>query len=436
MTDLKSAPKRNILVLGSGGREHALCWKIAQSPSLDALYCAPGNGGTASVAENVSLDMADPASVIAFCQDKNIHLVVIGPEAPLVAGLADDLAAANIAAFGPSREAAQLEGSKGYTKDLCAEADIPTAAYGRFDTAAAALAYLETQSAPIVVKADGLAAGKGVIIAETMQQARDAVADIFDGAFGAAGAELVIEEFMTGEEASFFVLCDGENALPLATAQDHKRVGDGDTGPNTGGMGAYSPASIMTPELIDISMRQVIHPTLQAMAKRGTPYRGVLYAGLMLTPEGPKLVEYNARFGDPECQVLMMRLASDIVPALEACASLDGSASLANITLDWHDDMAMCVVMAANGYPGAYKKGCVIGGLDKVDGATVFHAGTSRDEDGTIRAIGGRVLNVTARGKTVAQAQANAYAGVDTVVWPEGFCRRDIGHKEIARETK
>ncbi|MBT5157172.1 MAG: phosphoribosylamine--glycine ligase [Rhodobiaceae bacterium] len=434
MTDIDTSTKRNILVLGSGGREHALCWKIAQSPLLNTLYCAPGNGGTASVAHNVALEMSDHAAVIQFCQEKNIHLVVIGPEAPLVAGLGDDLHAANIAAFGPSREAAQLEGSKGYTKDLCAEADIPTAAYGRFDNAAEALAYLETQSAPIVVKADGLAAGKGVIIAETMQQARDGVADIFDGAFGAAGAELVIEEFMTGEEASFFVLCDGENALPLATAQDHKRVGDGDTGPNTGGMGAYSPASIMTQELIDISMQQVIYPTLQAMAKRGTPYRGVLYAGLMLTPDGPKLVEYNARFGDPECQVLMMRLASDIVPALEACASPDGSASLAGLSLDWHPDMAMTVVMAANGYPGSYEKGSVIEGLDKVSAATVFHAGTTRAEDGSLRAIGGRVLNVTALGKTVAQAQANAYAGVDRIEWPQGFCRRDIGHKEIARE--
>ncbi len=434
MTDIDTSTQRNILVLGSGGREHALCWKIAQSPLLNTLYCAPGNGGTASVAQNVALEMSDHAVVIQFCQEKNIHLVVIGPEAPLVAGLGDDLHAANIAAFGPSREAAQLEGSKGYTKDLCAEADIPTAAYGRFDNAAEALAYLETQSAPIVVKADGLAAGKGVIIAETMQQARDGVADIFDGAFGAAGAELVIEEFMTGEEASFFVLCDGENALPLATAQDHKRLGDGDTGPNTGGMGAYSPASIMTQELIDISMQQVIYPTLQAMAKRGTPYRGVLYAGLMLTPDGPKLVEYNARFGDPECQVLMMRLASDIVPALEACSSPDGSASLAGLSLDWHPDMAMTVVMAANGYPGSYEKGSVIEGLDKVGPATVFHAGTKRAEDGSLRAIGGRVLNVTALGKTVAQAQANAYAGVDRIEWPQGFCRRDIGHKEIARE--
>ncbi len=340
--------KRNILVLGSGGREHALAWKIAQSPLLGTLYCAPGNGGMATLAENVALDMADHEAVISFCRAEAIDLVVIGPEAPLVAGLADDLNGANIAAFGPGKIAAQLEGSKGYTKDLCSEADIPTAAYGRFDNACDALAYLDAQSAPIVVKADGLAAGKGVIIAEDMQTARDAVEDIFDGAFGEAGAELVVEEFMTGEEASFFVLCDGENALPMATAQDHKRVGDGDTGPNTGGMGAYSPASIMTPALIEQTMETIIKPTLATMARRGAPYRGVLYAGLMLTPEGPKLVEYNARFGDPECQVLMLRLKSDIVPALEAAAT----GSVANMTLDWHDDAAMTVVMAAQGYPG------------------------------------------------------------------------------------
>ena len=425
--------KRNILVLGSGGREHALAWKIAQSPLLGTLYCAPGNGGMATLAENIALDMADHEAVISFCRDKAIDLVVIGPEAPLVAGLADDLNAANIAAFGPGKIAAQLEGSKGYTKDLCAEADIPTAAYGRFDNACAALNYLDTQSAPIVVKADGLAAGKGVIIAEDMQTARDAVEDIFDGAFGEAGAELVVEEFMTGEEASFFVLCDGENALPMATAQDHKRVGDGDTGPNTGGMGAYSPASIMTPALIDETMETIIKPTLAAMARRGAPYRGVLYAGLMLTPEGPKLVEYNARFGDPECQVLMLRLKSDIVPALEAAAT----GSVANMMLDWHDDAAMTVVMAAQGYPGAYDKGTVINGLDKVDDETmVFHAGTARAEDGTITATGGRVLNVTARGKTVAQAQASAYAGVNAIDWPQGFCRRDIGYREIAREQR
>ena len=424
--------KRKILVLGSGGREHALCWKIAQSPLLEKLYCAPGNGGTAAVAENTALDAADHAAVIKFCQDKNIDLVVIGPEAPLVAGLADDLAAAGIAAFGPGKVAAQLEGSKGYTKDLCAEADIPTAAYGRFDNACDALSYLDTQNAPIVVKADGLAAGKGVIIAEDMKTAKDAVEDIFDGAFGAAGAELVVEEFMTGEEASFFVLCDGETALPLATAQDHKRVGDGDSGPNTGGMGAYSPATIMTAALIDETMEKIIKPTLAAMARRGAPYRGVLYAGLMLTPDGPKLVEYNARFGDPECQVLMLRMKSDIVPALEAAAA----GSLKDMTLDWYDEVAMTVVMAANGYPGAYDKGSVINDLHKVDAQTmVFHAGTARDDAGIVTATGGRVLNVTARGKTVAQAQANAYAGVDAIDWPQGFCRRDIGHREIARET-
>ena len=425
--------KRNILVLGSGGREHALAWKIVQSPLLGTLYCAPGNGGMAALAENVALDMADHDAVIEFCRDKAIDLVVIGPEAPLVAGLADDLSTANIAAFGPGKIAAQLEGSKGYTKDLCAEADIPTAAYGRFDNACDALAYLDTQKAPIVVKADGLAAGKGVIIAEDMQTARDAVEDIFDGAFGEAGAELVVEEFMTGEEASFFVLCDGENALPMATAQDHKRVGDGDTGPNTGGMGAYSPASIMTPALIDQTMETIIKPTLAAMSRRGAPYRGVLYAGLMLTPQGPKLVEYNARFGDPECQVLMLRLQSDIVPALEAAAT----GSVANMTLDWHDDAAMTVVMAAEGYPGSYEKGTVINGLDNVDEATiVFHAGTARDEDGTITATGGRVLNVTARGKTVAQAQASAYAGIKAIDWPQGFCRHDIGYREIEREQR
>ena len=424
--------KQKILVIGGGGREHALCWKIAQSPLVEKIYCAPGNGGTAGLAENIALDVDDHAAVIAFCRAEHIALVVIGPEAPLVAGLADDLNAAGIAAFGPGKIAAQLEGSKGYTKDLCAEADIPTAAYGRFDNKQAALAYLETQNTPIVVKADGLAAGKGVIIAEDMQTAKDAVADIFDGAFGAAGAELVIEEFMTGEEASFFVLCDGETALPLATAQDHKRVGDGDTGPNTGGMGAYSPASIMTPALIDAAMQRIIKPTLAAMAKRGAPYRGVLYAGLMLTPDGPKLVEYNARFGDPECQVLMLRMKSDIVPALHATAT----GKLGDMTLDWHDDKAMTIVMAANGYPGSYNRGSAIGGLDDVESdIVVFHAGTARDAQGKVTATGGRVLNVTARGKTVAQAQANAYAGVDAIDWPQGFCRRDIGYREIERET-
>ena len=424
--------KLNILVLGSGGREHALCWKIAQSPLLANLFCAPGNGGTGDVAQNIDLNMDDHQAVVDFCQQQHIALVVIGPEAPLVAGLADTLTAAGIAAFGPSQEAAQLEGSKGYTKDLCAQANIPTAAYGRFDDAQAAHDYLASQSAPIVVKADGLAAGKGVIIAETLQQAHEAIDDIFGGAFGQAGAELVIEEFLTGEEASFFVLCDGENALPMATAQDHKRVGDGDTGPNTGGMGAYSPASIMTPALVEQTMQDIILPTMKAMAARGAAYRGVLFAGLMLTPQGPKLIEYNCRFGDPECQVLMQRLDSDLVPALQAAAN----GSLANISLNWRDEVAMTVVMAANNYPAAYEKGSVISQLETVntDDTMVFHAGTARDEKGTITAIGGRVLNVTAKGKTVAQARDNAYIGVKKIDWPEGFCRHDIGWREIRRE--
>ena len=424
--------KLNILVLGSGGREHALCWKIAQSPLLANLFCAPGNGGTGDVAQNIDLNMDDHQAVVDFCQQQHIALVVIGPEAPLVAGLADTLTAAGIAAFGPSQEAAQLEGSKGYTKDLCAQANIPTAAYGRFDDAQAAHDYLASQSAPIVVKADGLAAGKGVIIAETLQQAHEAIDDIFGGAFGQAGAELVIEEFLTGEEASFFVLCDGENALPMATAQDHKRVGDGDTGPNTGGMGAYSPASIMTPDLVEQTMQDIILPTMKAMAARGAAYRGVLFAGLMLTPQGPKLIEYNCRFGDPECQVLMQRLDSDLVPALQAAAN----GSLAGISLNWRDEVAMTVVMAANNYPAVYEKGSVISQLETVntDDTMVFHAGTARDEKGTITAIGGRVLNVTAKGKTVAQARDNAYIGVKKIDWPEGFCRQDIGWREIQRE--
>jgi phosphoribosylamine--glycine ligase len=424
--------KLNILVLGSGGREHALCWKIAQSPLTAKLFCAPGNGGTQNVAENIALDADDHGAVIDFCRTEDIALVVIGPEAPLVAGLSDALAEAGIAAFGPNQEAAQLEGSKGYTKDLCAEANIPTAAYGRFDNAEAAHSYLDQQSAPIVVKADGLAAGKGVIIAETLAQAHAAIDDIFGGAFGAAGAELVIEEFLTGEEASFFVLCDGENAVPMATAQDHKRVGDGDTGPNTGGMGAYSPASIMTPALTEQTMQEIILPTLKAMAARGAPYRGVLFAGLMLTPNGPSLIEYNCRFGDPECQVLMQRLASDIVPALQAAAT----GSLADINLDWHDDVAMTVVMAANNYPGAYEKGTVIKQLDSVDtdDTMVFHAGTAQAENGDMTAIGGRVLNITAKGKTVAQARAKAYIGIEKIDWPGGFCRQDIGWREIQRE--
>ena len=418
-----------ILVLGSGGREHALCWKIAQSPLLEKLYCAPGNGGVETIAECVSLDIVSPPAVVKFAKEQAIDLVVIGPEGPLVAGLADALMAENIAAFGPVAAAAQVEGSKGFTKDICAAYDIPTAAYGRFKTAAEAHTYLDTHPAPIVVKADGLAAGKGVIIAETDAQARAAVDDIFDGAFGAAGAELVIEEFMTGEEASFFVLTDGVNALPLATAQDHKRVGEGDTGPNTGGMGAYSPAKIVSPALLEETMTRIIQPTLTAMADKGSPYRGVLYAGLMLTEDGPKLVEYNARFGDPECQVLMLRLKSDLVPALMATAQGD----ISDLQLEWHDEDAMTVVMAAQGYPGSYSKGTQIKGLDAAEAdadTQIFHAGT-KIEDGKTLAVGGRVLNVTSKGKGLPAARDKAYAALDKIDWQEGFYRRDIGWRAL-----
>ena len=419
-----------ILVLGSGGREHALCWKIAQSPLLEKLYCAPGNGGIESVADCVALDIESPDAVLKFAKEQVIDLVVIGPEGPLAAGLADALMAENIAAFGPVAAAAQLEGSKGFTKDICAAYDIPTAAYGRFKSAADAHAYLDTHPAPIVVKADGLAAGKGVIIAETDDQARAAVNDIFDGAFGQAGAELVIEEFMTGEEASCFVLTDGVNALPLATAQDHKRVGEGDTGLNTGGMGAYSPAKIVTPALLEDTMKRIIQPTLTAMGDKGSPYRGVLYAGLMLTEDGPKLVEYNARFGDPECQVLMLRLKSDLVPALMATATGD----ISDLDLEWHDEDAMTVVMAAKGYPGSYSKGTQIEGLDAAgaDSDTqIFHAGT-KSEDGKTLAVGGRVLNVTSKGQDLRAAKDKAYAALEKVDWEEGFYRRDIGWRALS----
>mgnify|MGYP001105031013 CR=1 FL=1 len=428
-----SNDKLDILVLGGGGREHALCWKIAQSPLLGKLYCAPGNGGINAIAQAVTINPDSPEEVVAFAKENNIGLVVIGPEAPLVAGVGDALAQNNIPAFGPSAYAAQLEGSKGFTKDICAAYDIPTAAYARFNNAADAHSYLETHPAPIVVKADGLAAGKGVIIAETDTQAHEAVDMIFDGGFGAAGAELVIEAFLTGEEASFFVLCDGTRALPLATAQDHKRVGDGDTGPNTGGMGAYSPASIMTPALIEETLERIIEPTLKAMSDKGHPYRGVLYAGLMLTDTGPQLIEYNARFGDPECQVLMMRLESDIVPALLCAATGD----LTGIGLDWSSDVAMTVVMAANGYPGTYEKNTLIEGLAEAErnGAVIFHAGT-KTEKGQTLAIGGRVLNVTARGANVTQAKKNAYAAINDIKWPDGFNRSDIGWREIERESQ
>ena len=424
----------NVLLIGSGGREHALAWALSASPLLAKLYCAPGNGGIAQVAECVPLDVARHQDVIAFCRERSIDFVVIGPEAPLVAGLADDLAAAGIRHFGPSKAAAQLEGSKGFTKDLCRELGIPTGAYGRFADRASALAYLAAQPVPIVVKADGLAAGKGVVVAMTRSEAEAAVDACFSGAFGAAGAEVVIEEFLEGEEASFFALSDGKTALALATAQDHKRVGDGDTGPNTGGMGAYSPAPVMTPALVERTMAEIVRPTIAGMARRGTPFKGVLYAGLMISRDGPKLIEYNVRFGDPETQVLMVRLKSDLLAALLAVA--DGV--LASFDVRWHDDSALTVVMAAGGYPGAYRRGSEIRGLDKaaaVDGVEIFHAGTRR-EGQRILADGGRVLGVTARGATIAEAQVRAYRAVDLVDWPEGFCRRDIGWRAVERSRR
>jgi phosphoribosylamine--glycine ligase len=420
----------NVLLIGGGGREHALAWKLRQSPLLDRLYCAPGNAGIAQVAECVALEVADHDAVARFCKDEDIGLVVIGPEAPLVAGLTDDLAARGLKLFGPSREAAQLEGSKGFTKDLAAEHGIPTAAYRRFKDGAAAKDFVATRSAPIVVKADGLAAGKGVVIAATRAEADAAIDACFAGAFGSAGAEVVIEEFLTGEEASFFALIDGETALALAAAQDHKRAYDGDQGPNTGGMGAYSPAPVMTPEVSARVMEEIVLPTVRAMAARGTPFKGVLYAGLMIERGAPKLIEYNVRFGDPEAQVLMMRLKSDLLPALIAVAE----GRLAGTALDWHDEAALCVVMAAKGYPGAYDKGSEIRGLAAAGSdpnVEIFHAGT-RQFDGRILADGGRVLGVTARGNSIAEAKTLAYAAIDKIDWPQGFCRHDIGFRAMA----
>jgi len=422
----------NILLLGSGGREHALAWKMAASPLVERLYCAPGNAGIAREAELVAVDAADHAAVIAFCKTHRIDLVAVGPEAPLCAGIVDDLAAAGIKAFGPTRAAARLEGSKGFAKDLCKANGIPTAAYARFSAPAPAKAYVRAQGAPIVVKADGLAAGKGVVVANSVTEAEAAIDMIFAARLGEDG--LVIEEFLAGEEASFFALCDGSTAIPLASAQDHKRVFDGDEGPNTGGMGAYSPAPVMTAELSRRAMDEIVLPTVRAMVALGTPYQGVLYAGLMITAAGPKLIEYNVRFGDPECQVLMPRLMSDLVPALLACC--DGV--LKNFDLRWYTDAAVAVVMAAKGYPGDYGKGSVIEGLEaaaEIEGVEIFHAGTKTD-GARILANGGRVLNVCARGKSVTEAQARAYAAVDRIRWPEGFCRRDIGFRAVARERK
>jgi phosphoribosylamine--glycine ligase len=420
----------NILLLGSGGREHALAWQLAQSPNLTQLYATPGNPGIAEEAELVALDATDHTAVIAFCQAHAIDLVVIGPEAPLVDGLSDALRAAGVPVFGPSQAAAQLEGSKGFTKDLCARAGIPTAGYVRTASLDEARAALTRFAAPYVLKADGLAAGKGVVIAETLDEAEAALADMFGGAFGGAGAQVVIEEFMHGEEASFFALTDGTAIIPFGSAQDHKRVGDGDTGPNTGGMGAYSPAPVLTPALQARVMAEIIEPTVRTMREERHPYQGVLFAGLMLTADGPKLIEYNARFGDPECQVLMMRLESDLVPVMLACAK----GALAGVEVAFRDQTALTVVMAAKGYPGTPEKGGAIDlGAAEAAGVKVFHAGTAL-KDSALVANGGRVLNVTAMASSVTEAQQRAYQAVDAVSFPSGFCRRDIGWREVARE--
>ena len=419
-----------ILIVGSGGREHALCWAIAASPLCSKLYCAPGNAGIAQEAECVALASDDLAGLVEFAKRERIDFVVVGPEAPLVAGLVDKLNEAGLKAFGPSARAAALEGSKAFMKDLCAKYAIPTAAYGRFTDVAKARAFIRERGAPIVVKADGLAAGKGVIIAATTAEAEAAVDGMLTGGqFGAAGAEVVVEEFLAGEEASFFALTDGTTALPLASAQDHKRAHDGDSGPNTGGMGAYSPAPVVTEAVAADVMNRIIRPTIAAMAAEGRPFKGVLYAGLMLTRDGPKLLEYNVRFGDPECQVLCVRLMSDLLPAL--IASAEGV--LSSFHLRWYDKAALTVVMAANGYPESYRKGTEIRGLEQaaaLPDVTVFHAGTKREGD-RILANGGRVLNVTATGKTIAEAQKRAYAAVDLIDWPEGFYRRDIGWRAV-----
>ncbi|MEZ5724815.1 MAG: phosphoribosylamine--glycine ligase [Paracoccaceae bacterium] len=419
----------NILILGSGGREHALAWAIRQNPKCDRLIVAPGNPGIAALAECADLDILSRSEVCDFAQENAIDLVVIGPEAPLAAGVADALRAAGLLVFGPSQAAAQLEASKAFTKEVCDACGAPTAAWARFSDAASAKAYVTAQGAPIVVKADGLAAGKGVVVAETLDQALDAIDMIFDGAFGAAGAEVVIEEFMAGEEASFFVLSDGVNCLPIGTAQDHKRVGEGDTGPNTGGMGAYSPAPVLTPAIQDQVMEQIIRPTVAEMARRGTPFQGVLYAGLMIRDGAARLVEYNARFGDPECQVLMIRLGAQALDLIHACAE----GRLDRTAVTWADDHALTVVLATEGYPGDYAKGSRIRGLEALPEDSfhmVFHAGTA-EKDGALVASGGRVLAATGRGASLAEARDRAYDLVGGIDWPEGFYRRDIGWRAL-----
>jgi phosphoribosylamine--glycine ligase len=419
----------NILILGSGGREHALAWAVKQNPKCDRLIVAPGNAGIAQIAECASFDINDGSSVVQFAKDHSVDFVIIGPEAPLAAGVGDSLRAADILTFGPSQDAAKLEASKAFTKELCDACDAPTAAYARFDSAAPAKDYIRQNGAPIVVKADGLAAGKGVIVAMTEAEALGAIDDMFSGAFGGAGAEVVIEEFMEGEEGSLFVLCDGENVLSVGTAQDHKRVGDGDTGPNTGGMGAYSPAPVLSASVETLAMETIIKPCVAEMVKRGTPYQGVLYAGLMIKGGQPRLVEYNARFGDPECQVLMMRLGAQALDLMLACAN----GTLSSAQVNWANDHAMTIVMAANGYPGGYAKGTEIRGLDALPESSTqmcFHAGTAQ-KDGAIVANGGRVLNITARGATLAEAHKAAYEMLDKIDWAEGFSRSDIGWRAL-----
>ncbi len=425
----KRGNRMNILILGSGGREHALAWAVKQNPKCDRLIVAPGNAGIAMLAETAAIDPCDAAAVLACVEENAIDFVIIGPEAPLAAGVADALRAAGVLTFGPSAAAAQLEASKAFTKEICDACGAPTAAWARFKDLEAALEYVRAQGAPIVVKADGLAAGKGVIVAMTLAEAEAGLREIFGGAFGAAGAEVVIEEFMAGEEASFFILSDGVNVLPVGTAQDHKRVGDGDTGPNTGGMGAYSPAPVLTATIQEQVLTEIIRPTVAEMARRGMPFQGVLYAGLMIGNGRARLVEYNVRFGDPECQVLMARLGGQALDLLQACAE----GRLDRITAQWAEDCALTVVMAARGYPGAYEKGSEIRGLDALPETStqmVFHAGTTA-KDGKITATGGRVLNITARAATLAEAQARAYDMVDAIDWPEGFCRRDIGWRAL-----
>ncbi|CCQ74886.1 phosphoribosylamine--glycine ligase [Magnetospira sp. QH-2] len=421
-----------VLVVGSGGREHALCWAIAQSPKCEQLFCAPGNAGIAAVAECVDVASDDVAGVVSFAKKNKIDFVVIGPEAPLVAGLADKLEKAGITAFGPSAAAARIEGSKAFMKDLCAKYDIPTAKFESFDECDGAKEYIRAQGAPIVIKADGLAAGKGVILCRNLNEAFAGIDHILsERSFGEAGDSVVVEEFLTGEEVSFFALVDGKTALPLVSAQDHKAAYDGDEGPNTGGMGAYTPAPVMTPEIQEQVMRTIIQPTVDGMVAEGMPYKGVLFAGLMIEGGVPKLLEYNVRFGDPECQPMMMRLQSNALEMLLACAE----ERLSDLDLQWRDETAMVVVMAAKGYPGAYDKGSEIRGLDEAgadDAVTVFHAGTQADGDKVV-AVGGRVLGVTAIGKDVAEAQKTAYAAVDKIDWPEGFCRRDIGWRALKR---